>query len=44
VTLNGVRWNAESSDPIHAGDPVWLIGRRGLVLHVSTTPPSTHES
>jgi membrane protein implicated in regulation of membrane protease activity len=43
VTLNGVRWNAESSDPIHAGDTVWLTGRRGLVLHVSATPPSTTE-
>ena len=40
VLLNGVRWNAESSDPIRAGDPVWLIGRRGLVLLVRATPPA----
>ncbi len=39
VVLNGVRWNAESPDPIHAGDPVWLTGRQGLVLQVSATPP-----
>jgi len=39
VTLNGVRWNAESTDPIRAGDPVWLTGRQGLVLQVSATPP-----
>ncbi|SDX10371.1 NfeD family protein [Thiocapsa roseopersicina] len=44
VTLNGVRWNAESPDPIHAGDPVWLTGRRGLVLIVSSKPPSTRKS
>jgi membrane protein implicated in regulation of membrane protease activity len=43
VTLNGVRWNAESSEPIHAGDTVWLIGRRGLVLLVSAMPPSMPE-
>jgi membrane protein implicated in regulation of membrane protease activity len=40
VTLNGVRWNAESADPIRAGDPVWLVGRHGLVLEVSATPPA----
>jgi membrane protein implicated in regulation of membrane protease activity len=39
VSLNGVRWNAESPDPIRAGDPVWLTGRRGLVLQVSAAPP-----
>jgi membrane protein implicated in regulation of membrane protease activity len=40
VMLNGVRWNAESDEPIRAGDPVWLIGRRGLVLEVSARPPN----
>lgn len=43
VSLNGVRWNAESPDAIRAGDPVWLVGRRGLVLKVTATPPSTTE-
>ncbi|CRI67382.1 conserved membrane hypothetical protein [Thiocapsa sp. KS1] len=43
VSLNGVRWNAESPDIIRAGDPVWLVGRRGLVLKVTATPPSTTE-
>jgi len=41
VVLNGVRWNAESQDAIRAGDPVWLIGRQGLILRVSATPPQT---
>lgn len=40
VSLNGVRWNAESAEPIRAGDPVWLAGRRGLVLKVTAKPPS----
>jgi membrane protein implicated in regulation of membrane protease activity len=39
VILNGVRWNAESQDAIHAGDPVWLTGRQGLILRVSAKPP-----
>lgn len=42
VVLNGVRWNAESEDPIRAGDPVWLTGHQGLVLYVSARPP--HDS
>jgi membrane protein implicated in regulation of membrane protease activity len=41
VILNGVRWNAESQDAIRAGDPVWLTGRRGLILRVSATPPQS---
>lgn len=41
VSLNGVRWNAESRDPIRAGDPVWLTGRQGLILRVSATPPAS---
>jgi membrane protein implicated in regulation of membrane protease activity len=44
VSLHGVRWNAESTDSIRAGDPVWLTGRRGLVLQVGARPPSTTES
>ena len=38
VQLNGARWDAESSDPLRAGDTAWVVGFRGIVLKVSSTP------
>lgn len=39
VHYSGARWNAESDEPITAGQQVWTTGRRGLVLKVSPHPP-----
>lgn len=39
VSYRGARWNAESADPITAGQRAWITGRRGLVLQVASTPP-----
>ncbi|NCA71917.1 MAG: NfeD family protein [Sphingobacteriia bacterium] len=41
VLLNGVRWSAESTESIRAGDPVWLTGHQGLILRVSANPPAS---
>jgi membrane protein implicated in regulation of membrane protease activity len=41
VHYSGARWNAESDEPISAGQQVWTTGRRGLVLKVSTRAPES---
>lgn len=35
VQLNGAKWDAESSEPLRAGDSAWVIGFSGIVLRVS---------
>jgi inner membrane protein len=41
VSYRGARWNAESAEPIAAGQRVWITGRRGLVLEVSARTPES---
>lgn len=41
VQHSGAKWDAESSDPLKAGDPAWVISHRGIVLTVSSTIPTT---
>jgi inner membrane protein len=41
VSYRGARWNAESPDPIAKGERAWITGRRGLVLMVSRSAPSS---
>ncbi|SDU31188.1 NfeD family protein [Halopseudomonas salegens] len=40
VSHNGAKWDAESSDPLKAGDAAWIISHRGIVLTVSSTLPA----
>ncbi|PRB77424.1 NfeD family protein [Pseudomonas sp. MYb185] len=35
VQLNGAKWDAESSDPLRAGDTAWVVGFSGIVLKVA---------
>ncbi|WLD59175.1 NfeD family protein [Salinispirillum sp. LH 10-3-1] len=39
VTLNGVAWNAESSDDLKAGEVAWVIANEGINLTVSRKAP-----
>lgn len=39
VTHRGARWNAECDMPVVGGQRLWITGRRGLVLTVSTEQP-----
>lgn len=39
VQLNGAKWDAESSEPLQAGQVAWVVGNRGILLRVSTTQP-----
>lgn len=39
VLYRGAQWEAESEEPVAAGDVVWTHGRRGLVLLVGTQKP-----
>lgn len=41
VTHRGARWNAECDTPVAGGQRVWITGRRGLVLSVSTEQPAS---
>ena len=34
VLLNGVKWEADSDDPLSAGDPAIVFGKDGIRLHV----------
>lgn len=36
VQLNGAKWDAESSEPLSAGDSAWVVGFSGIVLKVSS--------
>lgn len=39
VLLNGAKWDAESSDPLMAGEHAWVIDHNGIVLKVSRQRP-----
>lgn len=41
VQLNGAKWDAESAEPLRAGDTAWVVGLRGIVLRVSARPATT---
>jgi len=39
VVLNGVQWDAQSPDPLKAGDVAWVVANQGIKLLVSATQP-----
>lgn len=39
VILNGVAWDAESDDPLKAGDVAWVVSHEGIHLTVSRNKP-----
>ncbi|MEO3866544.1 NfeD family protein [Rheinheimera fenheensis] len=39
VVLNGVQWDAESSDGLKAGDIAWVVANHGIKLTVTATKP-----
>ena len=39
VVLNGVQWDAESSDALKAGDVAWVVANQGIKLTVSASKP-----
>ncbi|KKO45165.1 peptidase [Arsukibacterium ikkense] len=39
VVLNGVQWDARSSEPLKAGDVAWVIANEGIHLMVSAQQP-----
>lgn len=39
VILNGVQWDAESADALHAGDVAWVVANHGIKLVVSAAKP-----
>ena len=39
VQLNGAKWDAESAEPLKAGQTAWVVGNRGILLRVSATQP-----
>lgn len=40
VRLNGAKWDAESDQPLHAGDAAWVTDHRSIMLVVSATKPA----
>lgn len=40
VSHRGARWNAEAGEPVASGQRLWITGRSGLVLKVSTQRPA----
>lgn len=39
VVLNGVQWDAESTDALKAGDVAWVVANHGIKLTVSASKP-----
>lgn len=39
VQLNGAKWDAESNEPLRAGDTAWVVSISGIVLRVSASRP-----
>lgn len=39
VQLNGAKWDAESNEPLKAGDTAWVLNHSGIVLQVSVQRP-----
>lgn len=44
VQLNGAKWDAESDEPLKAGDAAWVSAHRGIVLKVTANRPAARES
>lgn len=40
VQLNGAKWDAESDEPLKAGDSAWVVQNRGILLIVSASKPT----
>ncbi|MBZ2187747.1 NfeD family protein [Alcanivorax sp. JB21] len=39
VQLNGAKWDAESTEPLRAGQSAWVVGNRGILLIVASNLP-----
>ena len=39
VLLNGAKWDAESSEPLRAGEHAWVVDHHGIVLKLSRQQP-----
>jgi inner membrane protein len=39
IQLNGAKWDAESDDPLKAGDSAWVVSNKGILLTVSAQRP-----
>lgn len=44
VRVHSEIWSAHSASPVHAGEPVHVIGRSGLVLEIEPSPPQSKET
>lgn len=40
VTHRGAHWSAQATEPVFSGQRLWICGRQGLMLRVSTQPPT----
>jgi len=40
IQLNGAKWDAESDEPLRAGDVAWVVSNRGILLAVSAQRPA----
>lgn len=40
IQLNGAKWDAESDEPLKAGDTAWIISNRGILLTVGAQRPA----
>lgn len=43
VQLNGAKWDAESDEPLKAGDAAWVVRHRGIILGVTGQRPAQPE-
>ncbi len=39
IQLNGAKWDAESEEPLKAGESAWVVSNRGILLSVSAQRP-----
>lgn len=39
VQLHGAKWDAESDDPLKAGESAWVVRHKGILLTVSAQAP-----
>ena len=40
IQLNGAKWDAESDEPLKAGDAAWIVSHRGILLTVGAQRPA----
>ncbi|WP_111640752.1 NfeD family protein [Marinimicrobium alkaliphilum] len=43
VQLHGAKWDAESDEPLKAGDAAWVLRNKGIQLTVSGQAPQNNE-